>query len=94
LSDDVLWERAQIELKQGKTEKAIETLTELSGFLGADLLIDRALFELAKIYDYDLNNSEKAMEYYQQVCSEHADSILASQARARFRTLRGDELYN
>ncbi|MCT4624697.1 MAG: tetratricopeptide repeat protein, partial [Schleiferiaceae bacterium] len=45
LSDDVLWERAQIELKQGKTEKAIETLTELSGFLGADLLIDRALFE-------------------------------------------------
>ncbi len=94
LQDDVLWERAQIYLKQNKVNPAVETLEKLLAAYGQDLLADQALFELARIYDDILNNPQKAMDYYQELFSNHGDSILASPAREKFRQLRGDELYN
>lgn len=94
LVDDVIWERANIYVKQGKTDEAIASLIEVVNYNGSKVLSDDALFLLGQLYEDTYGDIEKAMEYYQRVFSEHAGSILASQARARFRALRGDELYN
>ena len=44
--------------------------------------------------DIKLNDKEKASFYYQKIISDHQGSIYASQARERFRILRGDKLNN
>ena len=59
-----------------------------------EILIDDALFRAAKIYDYNIENKEKANKYYQKIILEHEGSIYAAQARERFRLLRGDNLIN
>lgn len=94
LVDDVIWERAKIQLSKGKTEESIQSLMEVVNYNGSKILADDALYLLGDIYENTYGDKEKAMEYYQRVFSEHAGSILASQARAKFRALRGDELYN
>jgi len=94
LVDDVIWERANIQLAKGQTEEAIQSLLEVVNYNGSKILADDALYLLGDIYENTYGDKEKAMEYYQRVFSEHAGSILASQARAKFRALRGDELYN
>ena len=55
---------------------------------------DKIFSDLAKIYDYKLNNDEKAREYYQQLILNYQGSIFVSEARERFRILRGDNLIN
>lgn len=94
LVDDLIWDRANIQLKQGQTGNAVQSLLEVVNYNGSKLLADDALYLLGEIYENTYGDTEKAMEYYQRVFSEHAGSILASQARAKFRALRGDELYN
>jgi tetratricopeptide (TPR) repeat protein len=94
LVDDVIWERAKIQLSKGQTEESIQSLMEVVNYNGSKILADDALYLLGDIYENTYGDKEKAMEYYQRVFSEHAGSILASQARAKFRALRGDELYN
>ena len=94
LQDDILWERAQIYVKQNKIDDAVKTLEDLLAAFGQDLLADQALYELARIYEEILNDPQKAMDYYQELFSDHGDSILASPSREKFRQLRGDELYN
>ena len=78
----------------GQTEDAILSLLEVVNYNGSKLLADDALYLLGEIYENTYGDKENAMEYYQRVFSEHAGSILASQARAKFRALRGDKLYN
>ena len=57
-----------------------------------EILIDDALYNLAKIFDYQYNNDEKASEFYQELILNHEGSIYTSEARERFRLLRGDNL--
>lgn len=94
LVDDVIWERAKIQLANEQTEDAIQSLIEVINYNGSKILADDALYLLGDIYENTYGDKEKAMEYYQRVFSEHAGSILASQARTKYRALRGDELYN
>ena len=57
-----------------------------------EILIDDALYNIAKIYENEYNDSVKAMDYYQKIILNHEGSIYASEARSRFRFLRGDEI--
>ena len=73
----------------GNLEQAGE---EFRRFVGATFLPlgDRALFQAADVLARDLENGEAAIEYYTRLLTEYPGSVLAAEARARIRALRGD----
>ena len=48
------------------------------------------LKDLAEIYEVSLNNNAKASEYYQKIIIDFPGSLYVTEARKRFRLLRGD----
>ena len=53
-----------------------------------DILADDALFQLAGLYENQLNNKPKAMELYEKLLTKYSGSLFAAEARKRFRALR------
>lgn len=90
LADEILWLRANTFLKQGKTEEALNDLKQITTAHGNDILGDDALFQQGKIYEERLKDKTQAMAIYQKLLTDHSGSIYVSEARKRFRTLRGD----
>lgn len=58
------------------------------------VLIDDALYHLAELYLYKLEQPEKASELYKTIVFNHADSIYFIASRKAYRTLRGDAVIN
>ena len=58
-----------------------------------DIRADNSLFELAEMYELQLNDKEKAKQLYEQLFMKYSNSILATDARKRFRQLRGDKIF-
>ena len=92
LADDIAYKRAHIYLKKQNIDEAAKYLQLVIDRYSEDLLGDNATFELAELYEYQLNDKEKAMELYQDLILNYHDSVLVVEARKRFRKLRGDEL--
>lgn len=90
LSDDVLFKKAEIYLKDGDYLKASEYWQKVVDNYPDDILADDALFRLAGLYETVLNDKLKAMQLYQQVLEKYPGSIFATEARKRFRILRND----
>lgn len=92
LADDILWLRANTNLKINKPEKALEDLELLRKNYNFDILADDALFLQAKIYEENFQQKEKAMELYREILQKFPGSIFGAEARKRFRNLRGDTI--
>ncbi len=88
--DETLYKKAEIKIKQQKYKEAEEYLTDIIENYSYDITADDALFLLAKLYDREYNDKEKAMELYQQLMTDYTGSLYTTEARKRFRTLRGD----
>lgn len=88
LLDDVYFKKAQIYFKQKKWDLAIAHYQKAVDY--NDLLKDDALFKIAEIYESILNSPAEAQKYYEQIILDHPDSFYISEARKRFRKLRGD----
>ena len=71
--------------------EAVAMLLKITSDFSYDILSDDATFNLARIYDYILDDKERAMFFYQQIVSEYQDSIYVAESRKRYRILRGDE---
>lgn len=92
LTDDVYWLQATILRQTGKSTEALKMLEKISTGYADDLLGDDALFTSAQIYDFDLKNPEKAMQFYQDFLVKYTNSVYVVEARKRFRILRGDKI--
>ncbi len=90
--DEILWAKANIYLKLGKFEQAIDELTKIIEEHNEDIWADDANFLIAKIYDENLKNKDKAMEYYQKQLTNYQGSMYSVEARKRYRQLRGDNV--
>ncbi len=90
LADDILFLQAKLSIKMGKFEEAIEYLAQITTQYPDDILGDDAQFMLGKIYEENIKNKAKAMEYYENILTKYPGSIHVAEARKRFRTLRGD----
>ena len=55
-------------------------------------MTDDAIYTLAEIYQKKLEDKEKAKALYEKILLEFKGSIYTSEARKRFRKLRGDNL--
>ncbi|MEI2696376.1 MAG: tetratricopeptide repeat protein [Saprospiraceae bacterium] len=92
LEDDVWFLEARIYNHQKKTELAIQKYELILEKHKEEIRADNSLYELAKIYDYQLNNKEKAKELYEKLFVDFSNSVLAVEARKRYRVLRGDKV--
>ncbi|MEM6377340.1 MAG: tetratricopeptide repeat protein [Bacteroidota bacterium] len=92
LQDDVSFLKAVIYKKQRNYEEAARYFQLIVDNHQEEIRADNALYELAQLYENQLNNKEKAMELYERLFVEFNSSILAVDARKRFRQLRGDNI--
>jgi tetratricopeptide (TPR) repeat protein len=92
LFDDIEYAKAQIYCRKRQFEKAIPLLENIVKNYGKDLKGDDALFLLADITERELNNKEKAKEFFKQLIVDYQSSLLVVEARKRYRVLRGDKL--
>ncbi|GAB3328901.1 tetratricopeptide repeat protein [Marivirga atlantica] len=88
--DELLWLYAKLKKEEGKYEEAITYLQKIVDELPYDILTDDALFEMASIYEKQLNENQLAMDFYQRLLVDFPGSIYVAESRKRFRQLRGD----
>ncbi len=92
IQDEVLFLKSKILIKQKRYEEAAVTLQTIVTLYKKDILADDALYALAQLYELQLGKPAEAQKLYQQLFTEHPDSFFTSDARKRFRSLRGDSL--
>lgn len=90
LSDNILFQRAQIAEQLGEFQNAIDHYLKLQSTYPSDILADNALMSAGRLYEYALKDLNKAMKLYEQILNEYPGSLFVVEARKRFRSLRGD----
>ncbi|MCB0616813.1 MAG: tetratricopeptide repeat protein, partial [Phaeodactylibacter sp.] len=92
LQDDLLYLEAQVYKKKREYTKAAELLQKIIDEHKEEIRADNALYELAQLYEKQLNNKEKAMALYETLFIDYSGSTFAVEARKRYRVLRGDSV--
>ncbi len=92
LDDDVLYTKAKVYQQKRDYEMTAQLLQKIVDDYPEEIRADNALFMLAKLYENQLNDVDKAREYYEKLFIDYSGSTFAVEARKRFRTLRGDEV--
>lgn len=92
LKDDVLYTKANINKKLQNYPEAEEQYQEIIEKFPEDIRCDNAIFELAELYEYQLQDKEKAKALYEKLFIDYSNSTFAIDARKRFRQLRGDDI--
>lgn len=90
ISDNVLFKKAEIFSKNGKFDMAAANYSEIIEKYPYDLLADDAMYNLAGLYENQLNNKSKAMELYEKILTQYPGSLYVVDARKHFRALRND----
>lgn len=90
LADDILMKKAQIAMKQGRYKDAAEFYQKVVSDYGTEIFGDDAQFTLAELHEKYLNDTEKAKLAYQDLMINYPGSVYVTEARKRFRKLRGD----
>lgn len=88
--DEVYFLKAKTYRELGESGKAVEALNKINEGFYFEILGDDALFLTAVIHEDDLKDPEKSMELYTELLNKFPGSIFVSEARKRFRELRGD----
>ncbi len=91
LVDDALYQQALILIKKKDYLTAEQMLRKIEESHSTELLADDAIFKLGDLYEYHIHDPNKAMEYYRKLMKEFPSSLYVTEARTRFRTLRGDQ---
>ncbi len=92
LEDDVFYLQARIYNQLQMRDSAISKYNIILQNYKEEIRADNALYEMAQIYDYQLNDKEKAKFLYERLFTEFSGSTLAVDSRLRFRKLRGDDV--
>jgi tetratricopeptide (TPR) repeat protein len=85
--DEVLFKKAEIYEGLQKWDLAVEFYTVVLESYSHDILGDDAAFRLAEIYDYRLDNPQKAAEYYKKILFDFGGSLYTAEAREKFRSI-------
>ncbi|MEE9408850.1 MAG: tetratricopeptide repeat protein [Polaribacter sp.] len=90
--DDALFFKAKLLIKQKKYAEAILSLAKIVAADNQGFLTDDVYFMMAELYNNNLNNPEKASEYYQKIIFDFSSSIYLVDARKKYRKIRGDSI--
>lgn len=90
LLDDILMAKSRIYIKNNELTQAIAVLKELTEKQHTSIWADDALFTLADLYERNIKDNEQAKALYQKLINDYPGSMYTTEARKRFRKLRGD----
>jgi tetratricopeptide (TPR) repeat protein len=93
LTDDLLYVKADIKKQNGEFIEAAELLGRIVEEYGKGLLGAKAYFELGMLYENSIKDKDKAQEIYNDFLKKFPGSIYTTDARKRFRVLRGDPYF-
>ncbi len=88
LVDEILFRKAKIEIENKNYSLAALHLEKIVTDFAYDLLGDDARFMLAGLYNYNLNQKEKAKESYKEILTRYPGSVFTGEAREKYRELR------
>ncbi len=88
LVDDILYRKSKIEAEHQNYLQAADYLEKIVTDFSFESLADDALYDLAELYNYQLNQKEKAKELYLKMITEHPGSIYVEESRNKYRELR------
>ena len=92
LTDEILWEKANIALKLDNIDETLLLLGKIIDGHSQDILADDALYLKARIFDLNLGNRDKAMDFYLQLLTKYPASLFTVDVRKRIRQLRNEKL--
>ncbi|MEO5905639.1 MAG: tetratricopeptide repeat protein [Saprospiraceae bacterium] len=90
LKDDILYLKARMFERKRDYKSAEALYMEIIENFTEEIRADNSMWHLAKLYEYQLNDVEKAKSFYEKLFMDYSDSTFAIDARKRFRELRGD----
>jgi tetratricopeptide (TPR) repeat protein len=90
LTDEAYFKKAGIFYKLRKYEDARECYQIIYEHYGFDILGDDALYRLARMYENNFHDLQKAMELYKEFLTTYPGSIYVIEVRKFYRKLRGD----
>ena len=92
LQDDIAYAEGNLFRQRGDYAEAAERYRKVVEDYPEEIRADNALFALAEITERQLAKPEQAKALYERLFLEYESSILAVEARKRFRRLRGDDV--
>jgi len=93
LADAILMTKSKIYLKLNEPDQAIAALKAIiEKQNSSSIWADDALFTLADIYEKNGKDTEQAKVLYQKLINDYPGSMFSTEARKRFRKLRGDNI--
>ena len=92
IEDEALFKQAQLFVKKKQYDEAILNYTKIISLDKEGIYVDDVYYHMAELYNNELNNPEKAKEYYQKIIFDLPSSIYLVEARKKFRKLRGDDI--
>ncbi len=88
LTDEIYWAKANIYLKKNEIPKALELLDKILEKNKEDIYGDDALYTKARLYDYNMKDTETALKYYLEFLTAYPGSLFSVEVRKRIRMLR------
>ena len=92
ITNNVLFKMAKLQILQEEYTAAIANFNKIIQNDTQGFLTDDVYYEMAELYNNQLNNQKKASEYYQKIIFDHISSIYLVDARKKYRKIRGDNL--
>ena len=92
LEDDIVYLKGRIYRKLRRYDEAVATFEGLIKDYPESIRLDNSLWALAQLYENELDDKAKAQELYESLFIDYSNSILAVEARKKYRELRGDAL--
>jgi tetratricopeptide (TPR) repeat protein len=91
IADDILFKRYEINYKQQKYEAAVKNLEQIVADYSYDILADDALYNLAQLYDNQLDDKTKAAEFYKKIMFDYQSSVYGVESRKRYRDIENKD---
>lgn len=92
LTDHIMMEKANIYLRKGNFQEVDSLYRQIAENFPESYLADDALFKRAKLNENQLGNIASARVFYEKLFLNYPASIFVSEARRKYRLLRGDAL--
>ena len=89
--DESLYLQAMIAWENQDWSRSEKLLLEIVELHFTEIKYDDAIWKLGQLNEKYLNNTEKAMSYYEKILTEQPGSLYVTEARKSYRRLRGDD---
>jgi TolA-binding protein len=91
--DEGLMKIASLQTRAARYPDALATYQRLlTQFKESSIALDKAQFNIAELYDYEMKDKPNAIASYEKLLADYPQSLLIEKARKRIRELRGDSL--